>query len=67
MSWSVRAAHPQPPFSLQDLPDPVYDASKVQLPHSGTALHDEAGDTLSQGWGVLCRVHYSGVECLPSM
>jgi hypothetical protein len=33
-----------PILSHQDLPDPLYDASKVQLPHSGTALHDEAGD-----------------------
>lgn len=30
--------------SCQDLPDPVHDAAEVQLPHGGSAFHDETGE-----------------------
>lgn len=29
--------------SHQDLPDPMHDATQVQLPHRGSAFHDETG------------------------
>lgn len=33
--------------SCQDLPDPVHDAAEVQLPHCGSAFHDETGEETS--------------------
>ena len=30
--------------SHQDLPDPMHDATQVQLPHCGSAFHDETGE-----------------------
>lgn len=33
--------------SRQDLPDPVYDATKVQLPQCGPAFYDETGEEIA--------------------
>ena len=44
-------AHP----SCQDLPDSVHDAAQIQLPHRGSAFHDETGEALSGPTDPLTR------------
>lgn len=53
--------------SCQDLPDPVHDAAEVQLPHGGSAFHDETGEESSPARRAEAPPSLEHSSCRPSL